>query len=142
MSPRQVLPRFAGPWCPQGARSGKGPDNCFLNFYLFISSSRVTPLLSIYEQNGRDFNEINLATAIHRIGKNGDSHRSDDPRLRALIEHATLSVARGWKPQQLANVCWATAKMGAVTPTLFEAIAAEARAQMRHFNPQDLANTA
>jgi hypothetical protein len=38
--------------------------------------------------------------------------------------------------------CWAFSTAGISSPALIEAIAAEAQAQMRHFSPQELANTA
>ena len=107
------------------------------------SSTSADEKHSIYQHDGRDFNEVNLATAIHRFSKNnnGASHRSD-PRLRALLEQAASSVAHGcWSSRALANVCWAVAKLKVRTPPLFEAIAADAERQVRDFNPQNLANT-
>jgi hypothetical protein len=108
------------------------------------SSTSAAEILSIYEHDGRDFNEVNLAKAMHRLGKSGAaSQRPDDPRLRALIDQMTLSVGtHGWDPRHLAHACWAVAKLKVAAPTLFKAVAAEARSQMWHFNPQNLANTA
>ena len=43
-------------------------------------------ILTLFEQNGHQFNARNLATAVHRIGKLGGRHVRQDLRLERLIE--------------------------------------------------------
>jgi hypothetical protein len=45
------------------------------------SSTSAAEILSIYQHDGNDFDSVNLATAIHRLGRNGASGHRSDPRL-------------------------------------------------------------
>ena len=60
----------------------------------------------------------------------------------AVAEVAVRGGLGGFEPQALANTAWAYAKAGHRAPALFEALAAEAAARLRDFEPHALANTA
>ena len=49
---------------------------------------------------------------------------------------------RDFNAQELSNTVWAFATAGHAAPTLFEAVAAEARGRLHDFTPQELSNTA
>ena len=55
---------------------------------------QTTDVLALFEASGVDFNEVNIATAIHQIAKRQD-RRARDPRLRKLVSAAASRVADG-----------------------------------------------
>ncbi|MGA1532771.1 MAG: hypothetical protein ACO33E_07155, partial [Aquiluna sp.] len=110
-----------------------------------VAASSAEHILRLYDREGRSFNTVNTATAIHRLGKCKDRPRTSDPRLRSLLELAARSIdghPELWDPRSLANVCWGAAKAGASSRALFGAVAHVARSRLGQFNSQDLANTA
>ncbi|KAJ1463485.1 hypothetical protein M885DRAFT_503820 [Pelagophyceae sp. CCMP2097] len=126
-------------------RSGGKAAAIVLNKRL-ISSVTAGDVLSLFETEGGNFNYVNFATSLHRLGILSRSlEKSSRPLLQELVDRATSSIineSNEWEARGLANACWGTAKIGNVeAPALFEAIAAEAPKKIATFNPQELANT-
>ena len=102
-------------------------------------------ILRTIELHVETFNEVNLATALHRLAKVSPRPPDKravcaDPRL-ALLEACALDKIRGFSPQQLSNSAWALATLGRLALPLLEAIEAQACERMPEFNSQDLSNT-
>ncbi|KAJ1459184.1 hypothetical protein M885DRAFT_595957, partial [Pelagophyceae sp. CCMP2097] len=113
---------------------------------LLVSSGTAAEVLSLFESKGDDFNNVNFATSLHRLGVLGNSfEKSSRPLLHKLVDRAASSIineSNRWKSRELSNACWGLAKIGNVeAPAMFEAVAAEAPKKIETFNPQELANT-
>ncbi|KAJ1455607.1 hypothetical protein M885DRAFT_206732 [Pelagophyceae sp. CCMP2097] len=111
-----------------------------------VSSEAAGDVLSLFEAKGGDFNYVNFATSLHRLGILRRSlKKSSRPLLQKLVDRATSSTineSNEWESRHLANACWGIAKIGNVeAPALFKAIAAEAPKKIATFNSQNLANT-
>jgi len=102
-------------------------------------------LLALMESRGDEFNDVNISTAIHRLGSRFtpffENRREPEAGLRKIMGLCVLSIARGeLTPRSLANVAWGLARLGVVATTLFAAIAQETPYRVFEFGPQDLAN--
>ncbi|KAJ1463443.1 hypothetical protein M885DRAFT_429561, partial [Pelagophyceae sp. CCMP2097] len=110
-----------------------------------VSSATAADVLSLFEDKGGDFNHVNFATSLHRLGVLGRSFEtSSAPLLHKLVDRATSSIIESneWESRHLANACWGIAKIGnAEAPALFAAVAAEAPKKIATFKTQELANT-
>jgi len=125
-------------------RSGGKAAAIALNKQL-ISSETAADVLSLFEAKGGDFNYVNIATSLHRLGVlSGSFEEASRPLLHKLVERAASSIvneSNQWKPRELSNVCLGVAKIGNVeAPALFEAVAAEAPNKIATFESQELAN--
>ncbi|KAJ1454727.1 hypothetical protein M885DRAFT_565969, partial [Pelagophyceae sp. CCMP2097] len=110
-----------------------------------ISSETAADVLKLFEKNGGDYDFINIATSLHRLGVLRRSFKkSSAPLLHKLVDRAVSSIMRDshkWGPQQLSNACWGVATIGNVeAPALFAAVAAVARKKIAKFKPQNLTN--
>ncbi|KAJ1463507.1 hypothetical protein M885DRAFT_474692, partial [Pelagophyceae sp. CCMP2097] len=129
----------------QPQRSGGVKVAIVLNKRL-VSRETAAAVLSFFEAEGGDFNYVNFATSLHRLGVLSRSfHQSSAPLLQKLVDCATSSIineSNDWESRELSNACWGIAKIGNVeAPALFAAVAGEASKKIAAFNPQDLANT-
>ena len=118
----------------------------FIKLNKEITSSRsAASLLALMESRGDDFNDVNMSTAIHRLGSRFspffEHYREPEAGLRKVMDLCVLSIARGeLSPRSLANVAWGLARLGVVATALFAAIAHETPYRVFEFGPQDLAN--
>ncbi|KAJ1455610.1 hypothetical protein M885DRAFT_440841, partial [Pelagophyceae sp. CCMP2097] len=120
-----------------------GSKAAAINERLILSTAG--DVLSLFEAEGGDFNHVNFATSLHRLGKLSRSfEKSSTPLLRKIVDRATSSIINEsdlWKSRELSNACWGIAKIGNVqAPALFDAVAAEAPKKIATFNPQELTN--
>jgi len=99
-------------------------------------------LLELFAARGHDFDNVNLATTLHRLGALRGA--VDEPRVRQLVQAAATSIsATFWKPRELSSACWGVAKLGKVdAPAFFEAVALAAPSTMADFHAQEISNTA
>jgi len=122
-----------------------GSKAAAINERLILSTAG--DVLSLFEAEGGDFNHVNFATSLHRLGKLSRSfEKSSTPLLRKIVDRATSSIINEsdlWKSRELSNACWGIAKIGNIqAPALFDAVAAEAPKKIATFNSHNLANTA
>ena len=101
----------------------------------------ATDVLALFASRD-DFDEVNIATAIHQLGKRKDVRRHDQ-RLRQLIETAAARVVdeKPFQARHLANMAWGVTKQGVEAPALLAAIAGAALRKIDEFKPQELADT-
>ncbi|KAJ1453890.1 hypothetical protein M885DRAFT_566853, partial [Pelagophyceae sp. CCMP2097] len=149
---RRITVKLASSKAPAQKPSTKQPRNddsraaaIELN-KLLISSRTAADILSLFEDKGGDFDHVNFATSLHRLGVLGRSfEKSSRPLLHKLVDGTASSIVNEsdlWKSRELSNACWGLVKIGNVeAPALFEAVAVEAPKKIATFNPQDLANT-
>jgi len=97
------------------------------------------------ENHLESFNEVNIATALHRLAKiardsNDKTKVLRDPRLSQLALKAQESISL-FTPQQLSNSAWACATLSYYSNALLKCIENEALQKLDKFNSQDLTNT-
>lgn len=102
-------------------------------------------ILRQVEMNLDTFNEVNIATALHRLAKiardsNEKAKILRDPRLSSLEAKAQENM-KLFTPQQLSNSAWACATLSYNSMPLLRGIEAEAMMKLDRFNSQDLTNT-
>ena len=102
-------------------------------------------ILRQVELNLDVFNEVNIATALHRLAKiardsNEKSKIMRDPRLGQLEQKARENM-RLFTPQQLSNSAWACATLSYNSMPLLRSIESQALLKLDKFNSQDLTNT-
>ncbi|QDZ22187.1 hypothetical protein A3770_07p47050 [Chloropicon primus] len=102
-------------------------------------------ILRQVELNLDIFNEVNIATALHRLAKiardsNEKSKILRDPRLASLESKAQENM-KLFTPQQLSNSAWACATLSYNSMPLLRGIEAQALVKLEKFNSQDLTNT-
>ncbi|KAJ1463488.1 hypothetical protein M885DRAFT_556366, partial [Pelagophyceae sp. CCMP2097] len=148
---RQIAVELASDTAParkppttQPQRSGGKAAAVALNKRL-ISSVTAGDVLLLFEDTGRDFDNVNFAASLHRLGILSQSlEKSSRPLLQELVDRATSSIineSNKWDARGLANACWGIAKIGNVeAPALFKAVAAGAPKKIATFNSQDIAN--
>jgi len=129
---------------PQAVAPNDNLDFINLNRQITASRSAIS-LLALMESRGNDFNDVNISTAIHRLGSRFspffENKREPEAGLRKVMDLCVLSIARGeLGPRSLANVAWGLARLGVVATTLFAAIAQETPYRVFEFGPQDFAN--
>lgn len=111
-----------------------------------ITGSRsAVSLLALMDSRGGDFNDVNISTAIHRLGSRFspffENCREPEAGLRKIMGLCVLSIARGeLGPRSLSNVAWGLARLNVIATTLFAAIAQETPYRVFEFGPQDIAN--
>lgn len=129
-------------------RRGPDPNLAFIRLNQAITGCRsADALLELMEAKGDGFNDINMSTAIHRLGSRFapffEQRREPGAGLRKVMGLAVLGISRGdLGPRSLANVAWGLARMGVYATELFAAIARETPYRVFEFGPQDLANVA
>ena len=95
-------------------------------------AKNVGDVLFVFESSEDSLSDVNIATAVHRLGKLGCPHPGtistaeqklimDDPRTHKLMSKATQCAGR-FKPQEAANVVWGLAKMKMVHTKLLGAL--------------------
>ncbi|KAJ1457291.1 hypothetical protein M885DRAFT_130127 [Pelagophyceae sp. CCMP2097] len=145
LAPSAAPPRKASTNRPQLSGNTGRAVAIALNKQL-VSTETAGDVLALFEDNGADYDFMNIATSFHRLGVLGRSFdKSSEPLLHKLVDRATSSIiseSSKWSTQGLANACWGIAKIGNVeAPALFAAVAAVASKKIATFNPQHLANT-
>lgn len=79
MSDEAIRAGLAGGWAPK-----------YLNMLInreIIDCSSAHAILSMFDTRVVEFNEVNLVTALHRLGKSPDGHRAlRDKRFGNLID--------------------------------------------------------
>jgi hypothetical protein len=102
-------------------------------------------ILRIWNESKAEFNEVNIATAIHRLTKSQDkfefSRLQDDAKslLDELINAARQSVSK-FTSQGLSNILWALATLG-IKDRIFHDFANDIeKRNLTSFKPQDFAN--
>mmetsp|Transcript_34697 Transcript_34697/g.121003 ORF Transcript_34697/g.121003 Transcript_34697/m.121003 type:complete len:811 (-) Transcript_34697:64-2496(-) len=114
-----------------------------------VASTNAADILALFGEEGANFNFVNLATALQRLGALSQGVPMDAvPVLRSLVVQATASVSsEAWSARELSNACWGLTRVSAGHapavfggPNFFDAVAAKAVHQIEGFNPQDLAN--
>ena len=95
----------------------RGPD---LNLPFIRLNQAITgcrsadALLALMEERGDGFNDVNMSTAIHRLGARFApyfaSRREPGPGLRKVMDLTVLGISRGdLGPRSLANIARASA---------------------------------
>mmetsp|Transcript_16551 Transcript_16551/g.58788 ORF Transcript_16551/g.58788 Transcript_16551/m.58788 type:complete len:443 (-) Transcript_16551:21-1349(-) len=114
-----------------------------------IAARDTDAILDLFDQRGPDFNEVNLATALHRLARatkrsGGRKAQRREPRVDAIVDWATVRMSKKWRPRSLANACWSVVRIGGrdSAAALLAKVANEAPRRMRQFNAQELSNTA
>ncbi|KAJ1455211.1 hypothetical protein M885DRAFT_617367, partial [Pelagophyceae sp. CCMP2097] len=113
-----------------------------------VACRAADDVLALFRDAGADFDPVNFATSLHRIGTlRGSFGASSLPLLHDLARCAASSIIKEstrwerWEPRELSNACWGVAKIGNVEPALFKAVAAVASQKIATFTAQALANT-
>ncbi|KAJ1462887.1 hypothetical protein M885DRAFT_556586, partial [Pelagophyceae sp. CCMP2097] len=111
-----------------------------------IAGKTADDVLSLFEDNGANYDFMNISTSLHLLGVRRRSfEKSFASRLHKLVERATSSImneSSKWSAQGLANACWGIATIGNVeAPALFAAVAAVAPKKIAKFDSQALSNT-
>lgn len=139
---RRVPPGPRPPPSPRGPNRPESSTERAIRWNKALSSPRATSesILDLADFAGARLNAVNVATAIHRLGRLGK--RETDARLRRLLALARERIgAETWEPRHLSNVCWGLAKMGVDDAPLFGAVATAALAVLDDFNDQAASNT-
>ncbi|KAJ1459195.1 hypothetical protein M885DRAFT_560952, partial [Pelagophyceae sp. CCMP2097] len=114
-----------------------------------VTGQGVVTIETAEPEVGGDFNNVNFATSLHRLGVLGPNAcwgiakigNVEAPALfEAVAAEASKKIAT-FDPQNLANIVWAYATVGVKAPALFEAVATESSKKIATFVPQDLVNT-
>ncbi|KAJ1458996.1 hypothetical protein M885DRAFT_460259, partial [Pelagophyceae sp. CCMP2097] len=111
-----------------------------------LDEASATEILLLFHEESDVFTGVNLATALHRLGKlsrtfDTKKHR---PVLKSLLRHATASVVdepKLWGSKALANAVWGASKLGGDPRMLFEAVSVEALKKIGTYNAHELVNT-
>jgi len=102
-------------------------------------------ILAICEQRFTEFNEVNIATALHRVVKYSvvDTTR-ERPILRRLLDVFSEPLRQGQRcdAPHLLNTAWAYAKLLFVDYPLLHSISAHARGRITEFDTPQLATIA
>jgi len=94
-------------------------------------------------------NSVNLATALHRVARCGNSNvfrgLSNEPQYAYLISEVSnrlqSDVCADFKPREIANTAWGVAKAQVSSPQLFENLCKTAlKIGLENFKPQELSN--
>lgn len=101
-------------------------------------------IISLVEKNLDDFNMVNCATALHRLGKlRPPVSLVSSEAVTRLLQHtaATLfSNPRQCQTRHLANCLWACAQLGLRDPEFEEQVLEVTRTKLQWFKPQELSN--
>ena len=105
----------------------------------------VNDLVELCEDRFRDFNSVNVSTALNRLAKlkNDNLDKSSfDARLKKAIElvkSKALQVMMEFKSRELANILWALATIGAEPgPDLLKKVLCRSVALANSFKPQEI----
>ncbi|KAJ1450586.1 hypothetical protein M885DRAFT_499990 [Pelagophyceae sp. CCMP2097] len=112
----------------------------------------ATHVLALFEENMENFDVVNVAMSLRRIGVMSASyHSSTIAQLHQLLQRATLSMAydaEEWGPRELANAVWAVAKIrrepldrrggDVVEKDLFQKVAKVSVHKLGKFDPLEL----
>jgi len=120
------------------------------NNHKICACDRAEEILSLVGEIGHTFNEVNLATALHRVAKHCKRSRRDSAPLLARPEMETLltmATARlpDFNVQGVSNAFWALATLKVAPenhPELVAQLRTVAAGRVAEFQPQGLANTA
>jgi len=116
-----------------------------------VAAGSAADVLALYEREGSKFNEVNLATALYRLGHHQRSPSADlakDRRYGQLVAATARSISNNadkWESRGLANVCWGVAHLRRVRArekALLDCVADAAVPRVSESTPQTLANTA
>jgi len=114
---------------------------------LLTAAASAGDVLQLFARRGADFNHVNLATCLHRLGALrgtiGDEPKAVEimQKLLCKVESNLHAHAPDWVPRALANATWGLARVGCECDSLFESIAALSLATLESFIAQNLANT-
>lgn len=134
-------------FCPTDERFLKATATKMINIEINSELSKTTmaeEVVRICQRDIERFNEVNISTAIHRLGKFTQTNRelSDSTYIwmDALAEKAADKL-QDFKPQHLANIAWSFATLGIYNETLFLRISHQIKQKLKDFTPQNLSNT-
>lgn len=100
-------------------------------------------------ERGVPLNSVNLATALHRVARCGNSNifrgLSREPVYQFLVDEVSSRLesddADDFKPRELANTAWGVAKAQVAAPKLFANLCRAAlKIGLENFKPQELSN--
>ena len=105
--------------------------------------------VALAREEGVPLNSVNLATALHRVARCGNSNIFRDlpgePAYQFLLDEVSSRLESDdfadFKPRELANTAWGVAKAQVAAPKLFANLCRAAlNVGLRHFKPQELSN--
>jgi len=105
--------------------------------------------VALAREQGVPLNSVNLATALHRVARCGNSNIFRDlprePAYQFLLDEVSSRLesddSADFKPRELANTAWGVAKAQVASPKLFANLCRAAlNVGLRHFKPQELSN--
>ena len=125
------------------------PQQIMLNQRIAACSSvdSVFAEVAIAREQGIPLNSVNIATALHRVARCGNSNVFRDllnvPEYSFLIEEVSNRLGSDklsdFKPREIANTAWGVAKAQISAPKIFASICSAAlNIGLEHFKPQEL----
>jgi hypothetical protein len=141
----------------RNSRKKKGPANFRLN-KLLVRADDADGVLDIVGTSIRDFNIVNIGTALYRLALVGgnlppqdrESIRSDT-RFGLLVKEIIDTLEGDSEadslnhvvlaPKELSNIIWASTKLGLNDASLFEAVSKHVIRHMSHFDSVNLSLT-
>jgi hypothetical protein len=121
------------------------PKNIAINKKICQTGSYFE-IFRIWKESKADFNEVNIATAIHRLTKSQTkfeitSLQEDEKSLLDELKNAARESVAKFKPQEIANILWAFATLGIEDEKLFSIFAnVIGKRKLSFFKPQEIAN--
>ncbi|KAJ1447519.1 hypothetical protein M885DRAFT_189123 [Pelagophyceae sp. CCMP2097] len=116
-------------------------DGCIAVNTALQRCSAANAILSVCTTSLSSMNQVNLSTALQRLGHAGDVD-VDDLRFLKLTRACVNSVSQGkWEPRNLVSAAWALTRLCAFEklPDLHHAVAEAMILQMAQFKPSHLA---